>query len=362
MGMVYIRGKTWWVQFRENGKTIRESSESKSKTVAKTLLKLREGNIVNRKASGYQFDKVRFDDLSDLVIRDYELNKRKSIKRAERSVYLLREFFDNCYVKQITSNEITKYTLHRLKQGASNATVNRELSALRRMFSLGAEQTPTLVDIYASPKIEKLEEDNVRAGFFEHDEYLALMVELPDHLKPVVAFGYRSGWRLDEITTLTWSQVDRKNGIVRLEAGTTKNKDARTLYFDDDLKEVIEDQWKKRKSLLPWVFLNRKGTDHVKRFDKAFKSACKRAKIEIKLFHDLRRTAVRNMVRSGIPEKVAMTISGHKTRSVFDRYNIVSDQDLKLAAQKQANYLKSQIDTSFDTIGKITKIKNAINS
>ncbi len=121
-------------------------------------------------------------------------------------------------------------------------------------------------------------------------------------------------------------------GIVRLEVGETKNDEGRTVYLDEELKEIIHNQLIKRNKLVSYVFLNGNGNDRVKSFQKAWKTACTKAKIDKRLFHDFRRTAVRNMVRSGIPERVAMMISGHKTRSVFDRYNIVNDTDLKLAA------------------------------
>jgi integrase len=145
-------------------------------------------------------------------------------------------------------------------------------------------------------------------------------------------------------------------GIVRLEVGETKNDKARTVYLDDELKEIFESLWEDRKAnkiLMPWVFLNQSGTDRIKRFYKTWKKACKEAGIGIRLFHDFRRTAVRNMVRSGIPERVAMMISGHKTRSVFDRYNIVNDEDLRLAAQKQQAYLQTHMGTISGTIHQI---------
>ena len=113
--------------------------------------------------------------------------------------------------------------------------------------------------------------------------------------------------------------------------------------------------------MLPYVFLNEEKTDRIKSFRKTWNTACKKAKIGHRLFHDLRRSAVRNLVRSGVPEAVAMRISGHKTRSVFERYNIVSDSDLMLAAQRQEAYLNAQKVTKTVTIEDIQYIKEAIN-
>lgn len=179
---------------------------------------------------------------------------------------------------------------------------------------------------------------------------------LASYLKDLVTFAYKTGWRLSEISGLTWSQVDRDQGIVCLQVGETKNEEARSVYLDSELQDIFERQWEKRrkaKAILPYVFVNRIRNDRIKRFDKAWKKACKEAKIGIRLFHDFRRTAVGNMIRSGILDRVAMMISGHKTHSVFDPYNIVSDSDSKLAAQKQAEYLDSQMVTFLGTIHQI---------
>ena len=105
----------------------------------------------------------------------------------------------------------------------------------------------------------------------------------------------------------------------------TKNKIGRIIYLDSELISIFEDLWRQRKTaqkILPYVFLNRKGDDKIKDFRFVWDKAFEESGVQRRLFHDLRRTAVRNMVRSGIPEKVAMRISGHKTRSVFERYNI----------------------------------------
>ena len=378
MGNLYKRGDIWWIKYYRNGKCFRETSESTKKMVAKKFLDRREGEIAQGKIPGILFDKVTFEELAKEFLRDYKINQKKSLPKAERSVHHLEKIFSGLSVTAITTPKINAFIENRMqsvcmecrqtfpyrnecpycgcenvKKGAKNATINRELAALKRMMNLGAQQTPPKVD--RVPKIKMLKENNVREGFFEHDEFLAVRKHLPSHLKPVVTLGYKSGWRLDEILSLPWSQVDRHNGCAHLEAADTKNGEARTIYFDDELSELFGELWLNKKTarcICKYVFVNAKKTDRMYRFDKSWNSACKKAGVQ-RLFHDFRRTAVRNMVRAGVPEGVAMKITGHKTRSVFERYNIVNAKDLKEAAMRHSAYLLEQKNCHGHNLGTI---------
>jgi integrase len=353
MGMIYkpkwkdkdgtVReSAVWWIKYYRNGRPYRESTKSAKEADAKRLLKKREGEISEGKLPGIYFDRVKWNELADDYLIHFKLKGGKSTQRAEECIGRLNNHFEGNRVTDITTPQINAYILKRQKEEAANGTINRELAVLRAALYLGARQTPPKVD--RVPYVPILGGSKPRQGFFEHGEYEAILAELPEHLRPVLTFGYHLGWRLSEILNLTWAQVDRDQGIVRLEPGTTKNDEGRTVYLDGELTVVIEAQWSRRKRLgvaLPWVFLNGKGDDRIKPFDQTWHRACRRAGYLGKLFHDLRRTACRNMVRANVPERVAMMVSGHKTRSVFDRYNIVDDKDLRLAATKHEAYLQT---------------------
>lgn len=336
MGCIYKRGEKYWIKYYRSSKPYLESTHSEKEADAKRLLKKREGEISEGRLPGIFFDKVRFDELAEDYLTDYQVNKRRSLKKAEKYVEYLKQSFGGSRVTEITTARINQYINTKIEEGKANATINRELSALKRMFHL-AKRSRKVNEI---PYIPMLKESNVRKGFFEYDQFLSVRDALPDYLKSIVTFGYHSGWRKGEILGLTWEKVDLKQGIIRLDPGETKNDEARTLYMNDELLREMRLVHGKRRLGCPFVFHH--DGEPVRKFEKAWKAACKKVGLKGRLFHDFRRTAARNMVRCGIPERVAMVITGHKTRSIFDRYNIVSEQDLREAAIKQQAYINSQ--------------------
>lgn len=330
MGL-YKRGQVWWVSFVYEGKHYRESTETTKKKLAQEVFYKLKGEISEGKLPGIFLKKtIMFEDLAEDFLTDYRINGRDSLKKAEKCIEYLTGSFGGMRAANITTDKVKTYIEDRMDQGFSNASINRELAALKRMFHLAVECTPPKVTLI--PHIPMLKESNVRKGFFEHSEYLAVKNALPGYLKPIVTFGYFSGWRISEILGLTWDRVDLKEGKVWLDPGETKNEEGRTFYLSRELIEVMKALHRNRR--LDCVRVFHRNGEPIKGFRKAWISACKKAGLKGKIFHDFRRTAVRDMVRSGISEKVAMTMSGHKSRNVFDRYNIVNDQDLREAALK----------------------------
>lgn len=321
--------RTIWLSYYHNKKRIRESSGTTDRAEARRILQERVGLSASGKLVS-RGEGVTFKDLADLVIADYRTNGKRSLSDTQRRFDKhLTPFFSEYRAHEIHTDIVRRYVKERQEAGASNATINRELAALKRGFSLLAQADR----LSKKPYIPKLQEDNVRQGFFEREDFDALLAKLPDWLQAPVTFSYLTGWRIrSEVLSLTWSQVNLQEGSVTLYHGTTKNRKGRLIYLPAHMLAILEQQ--DRNS--PYVF-TRKG-QRISYPYVAWRRAVKEAELDGKIPHDFRRTAVRNMVRAGIPERVAMQIAGHKTRSIFDRYHIVADNDLREAAQKMGEF------------------------
>ena len=338
MGQLRKRGQTWWIRYYRNGRRHEESSRSTKKQAAIDLLRIREGDVAKGVPISAKVGQLRFEQAAADLLNDYQANGRKATADVKRRIDLaLEPWFGKRRMATISTLDMRAYTTHRQKTGAANATINRELAALKRMFTLAIQAGKLLY----RPYIPMLQENNVRQGFFEREEFEAVRTHLPKEIRPLVTFAYVTGWRVrSEVQMLRWHQVDRKAGTVRLEPGTTKNREGRTFVYQPiaELKQVIDEQWQQCEALrregviCQWVF-HREGKP-IKFFRRSWLSACKVAGCPGRIPHDFRRTAIRNLVRAGVPERVAMVMSGHRSRSVFERYNIVSESDLEVAAHR----------------------------
>ena len=377
-----------WIQYRKGGRTIRESSGTDKVKQAEKFLQKRLGEISNGNFIGPKLEKIRVDELAEDFLRDYRINSKRSYGHAEaRWRKHLQPFFGGSRAIDVTSARIAQYVDARQKEGAENATINRELAALRRMFNLARRATPPKVA--TMPYFAMLHENNVRTGFLTDEQYTKLANECATAglwLRAAFEVGYTWGWRKGEVLALRVRQVNLAEGRICLPSGSTKNKDGRMAKMPARLRELIA-QCIHGKSPDDFVF-TREGAKPVKDFRTAWRNACLRAGLgrmvcgnclkrgtkvgEEKFvalhdgacpvcsgkdesyvglfFHDLRRTGARNMRRDGTHEGTIMKIGGWKTRSMFDRYNIIDQSDIDDAMRKLEARQAVQANQAFDRV------------
>jgi integrase len=336
-GSLYQRGNVWWVKVYIGGKAHRETSKTATAEGTYEDAKRLRDKLLGQKhrgeISGGHPDRVTVGELLDDVLEYATTNIRPSTEYIWRLVIEknIRPFFATLKAQKVTTEKLKEYRRKRISEGRSDATANRELSILRTAFHNGRKCTPAKV--LSVPYFPMTPETNIRTGFLSDEQYASLLKELPSELKPLFAVGYATGIRLGELKAIRWDQMDLAEGNITLENGETKNGEGRLVpILDGEMSELLTAAKKDRDENWPdspWVF-NRQG-EPIKDFRWAWEEACKRAGVPDLKFHDLRRTAVRNMRRDGVPQVVRMKISGHKTDSMERRYNIVDADDIKIA-------------------------------
>ena len=346
MGSVYTRPGSgyWWISYYVGGEQRRESARTRSKRKALELLRVREGRVAEGEDPGLRAKQVTLAELAEDLITDYRIKGQRTLAKAERNTrYLLNHFGHKRKAIGLTGDAVRDYIAERqtmpshLGGTISNATINRELATLKRMYHLAVDNEKLKRNHI--PTIKTMPENNARSGFFSYEDMAHLRNTIPPYLRNLVTAAFYTGMRKGELLNLQWEQVDLEEGTVYLTERDTKNKAARSIPLGepgDELYDAFQQQRWDRDRDFPdcaWVFFSPAG-GQIKSFRAAWATACKETGLEGRYFHDFRRSALRRMVRHGVPDKVAMTISGHKTRSVFDRYNIVSEDDKRKAIRR----------------------------
>jgi integrase len=247
---------------------------------------------------------------------------------------------------EIKATDVEQYRLKRLSEFSNHktpyrsASVNREIEVLKRIFNLAMRDG--LVQHNPCWKVKRLPEDNVRKRVLSQEELRKLIAELPPHAADLVIVGYWTGMRLGEILNLTWDRVNLKEGYFRLTEADTKTREPRDVYFSESVHNILERIRKGKLSNIAYVFTYN-GLP-IKNIKTALTRAKQKAGIENFCFHDLRHTFVTNARRAGVDQTVIMKLTGHKTLSMFTRYDSVEPRDAQDALKKLDALLKDAED------------------
>jgi integrase len=354
-GRVFQRGSFFWVAYYSHGKEQREVARhvrtgdklgltEKDRHEAERFLKRRLGEIAAEQHGGRAFvgpqqERVTVNELLDGLERDYKLRDKWNVKTAS-VLKPLRNRFGTWRAVDLTSEVVGKYIEELREEQYSNASVNRRTQLLGQAFKTAIRNK----QLSQQPFIPRLSEvGNERQGFFETADFEAVVAHLPEYLSDFCRFGFATGWRRGSIASLRWSDVGED--VIYLRAENSKTRKPETMPLEGELREIIDrrrvDAVIREKDKEPrfaeYVF-HRDG-EPVGDFRKAWATACKLAEVGHRLFHDFRRTASRNMIAAGVPQAVAMKITGHRTDSMFRRYAIVNEDQKREALAKTQQYL-----------------------
>ena len=349
------RSRYWWARYRVGDRTYEESTKTQSRQQAEKFLLRRQvemgipGAFVDPRTKRFTFEQ-----LMQLVRDHYRTNGCRSADRLEDAIQQLERVFGGTRARAITADRLARYAAERLEQGAARQTIKNELQPLHQAFAI-AKRAKQVAEVPEFPTIGAWP---VRSGFFEPEDLWAVLEELPGPIRPLIEFLHLTGWRLGEARGLTWDRVDFAAGVVRLDPGTTKNAEGRTFPFGAlpplqallaRQRKVVTRQGRRLGMVIRHVFPSATG-EELGDFHKTWNSAVERAAhagegdlrrvvrpgLVGRIVHDLRRTAVRNLVRAGVSEHTAMKLTGHLTRSIFDRYDIVDERDHAAGVAKLA--------------------------
>jgi integrase len=323
-------GRVWWIEYYDIDQRLRRERIGPNKAAAeqrlREVLKARtEGRYIKKCPD----TKARFKDLAHWYLELPEVKAKRSYEKDQMHCKRLIAHFGDSLLKDITQATVEAYKQERAcaisyrGKTTKPATVNREITTLKTIYNKAvrngkAERNP-------AQWVKHLKENNARDRILSPEEYARLMAHCPAHLKPIIKLAYHTAMRRGEILSLTWAQVDLKEGFIKLAPEDTKTNERRLVPLNGELMEMF----KAMPRGLPMTPVFTYQGHSIGEMKRSFATACNRARIEDFTFHDLRHTAINNWRLQGHDYFRIMAASGHKTMNVFKRYNTVDKEELR---------------------------------
>jgi len=330
-GSIYQRNG--WCSYSVGRVRHRESCKTRNREEALAWLHRKRGRL----AAGELLapERLRVCDLLALLLDDYDVRGVGQAYIAGLKVKsILNPRLGDIKATKLTSEQVKRYIRDRLK-AVKAGTINRELSLLHRAYQLGYQHDPPLVG--RVPRFPKLPEGEPRKGFLKPELYRKLLLELPEDLRLLFVIAYHVGLRRGALLRIRWAQVDLKASCIWMEGKRANRKpEPVAVPIYGDMAKFLQIQPKESE------YLFARGSRPIRDFRGSWDLACERAGVPDLLFHDLRRTAVRNLRRAGVAESVIMKITGHRTRGVFERYNITDQSDTQQAGRMAEEFLAKE--------------------
>lgn len=380
-GRIYQRGPVWWIAYYRRGKEIRESARTTDRQKAERLLKHKRGELAAEQYGGKPFmgpaqRRITVGELLDALEADYRLQAKGNPRFHLKAV---REGFGHRRAVDVSTGDVDCQIEQWLAEGYAPGTVNRRMQLLARAYRLAVRRG----ELASAPYIRRLSElGRERQGYVEHGDFEELVAALPEYLQDFTRMAYTCGWRKGALASLRWADVGQD--VILLRAENSKNRKPQSIPLDKVLSSIIERRrsaalipLSNNKAQLSEYVFHREGAP-IGNIRKAWQLACVKTGLgellcrncgesvnphtcpQCKtatqyrglLFHDLRRSAVRNLIRAGVPERVAMEITGHKTRAVFDRYAIVNEAQKQEALRKTQDYVAATAKRKIVVLGR----------
>ncbi|MGB9434768.1 MAG: tyrosine-type recombinase/integrase [Candidatus Acidiferrum sp.] len=341
IGNLYSRKgtKNLYVNYRdENGKRQRRSVRTDDADEAKMVLATKTQNVIRRREGAPERkEQVLCATALDRLTARYE-DEEKDSKQNLNLIASVRKIWGNKYMSEIDAATLKEWKHKFLRKGRALATTQRYLQLLRCVFREAGEPWPDVTIV---------KEENVRPGFFAKEEVKLLLTCMDSDLADFVDFAWSTGTRKTEASLLRWGYIEDGDGpddpqVIRVPASICKNRRLRIIPIAGRVLNIIERRRQAARSgkvtvmTSPKDFIFTRNGERIVEFRKTWKTACKKAGCDDKLFHDLRRSFARDAIRAGVPQKVTLDMGGWETESIMNRYNITTVQDMAEGLKKMA--------------------------